>query len=116
MHELYRRPDWVRRMNSMGDAVLGAHHLVSLDPEPLIERAKSATGLDDFGSFDGDWRGRLERLVEEIERTARLHLVGRLMTREEILRGLISRLLLTQRHRANPAIASEKIEAPIVIA
>jgi hypothetical protein len=114
--EHYRRPDWVRRMNYMGDSVLGGHHLVSLEPEPLIEQARAATGLDDFGSFDGDWRGRLERLVEEIERTAHLHLVGRLMTRQEILRGLISRLLLAQRHRANPAIAREKIAAPMVIA
>ena len=114
--EQYRRPDWVRRMNFMGDSVLGAHHLVSLEPEPLIERAQLATGLHDFGDFDGDWRGRLERLVEEIERTARLHLVGRLMTRQEILRGLISRLLLARRRREHAAIAREKIAAPIVIA
>ena len=116
LHEHYRRPDWVRRLNYMGESVLGAHHLVSLEPEPLIERAQAATGLSDFGDFDGDWRGRLERLVAEIERTGNLHLVGRLMTRQEILRGLISRLLLTQRHRANPAIARETIAAPIVIA
>jgi hypothetical protein len=100
----------------MGDSVLGAPRLVSLDPDALIEQARAATGLDDFGDIDGDWRTRLERLVEEIERTARLHLVGRLMTRQEILRGLISRLLLTQRRRAEPAIAQEKVEAPIVIA
>jgi hypothetical protein len=116
LNQHYQRPDWVRRLNYMGDSVLGAHHLVSLDPEPLIEQARRATGLDDFGDFDGDWRGRLERLVEEIERTARLHLVGRLMTRQEILRGLVSRLLLTARHRANPAIARESIGAPLVIA
>jgi Sulfotransferase family len=116
LHEHYRRPDWVRRLNYMGDSVLGAHHLVSLDPAPLIDQARAATGLSDFGDFDGDWRARLERLVEEIERTARLHLVGRLMTRQEILRGLISRLLLTQHHGANPAVAREQIAAPIVIA
>jgi hypothetical protein len=116
MSDHYQRPDWVRRMNDMGESVLGAHRLVSLDPDALVEQARAATGLTDFGDFDGDWRGRLERLVEEIERTARLHLVGRLMTRQEILRGLISRLLLAQRHRARPAIAREKIDAPIVIA
>ena len=69
LDEHYRRPDWVRRLNYMGESVLGAHHLVSLEPGPLVERARLATGLDDFGGFDGDWRGRLERLVEEIERT-----------------------------------------------
>ena len=116
LDEHYRRPDWVRRVNWMGDSVLGAHHLVSLDADALIEQARIATGLEDFGDFDGDWRARLAQLVEQIERTARLHLVGRLMTRQEILRGLITRLLLTQRHRALPAIAREPIEAPIVIA
>lgn len=116
LHEHYRRPDWVRRVNWMGDSVLGAHHLVSLDPDALTEQARIATGLSDFGDFDGDWRGRLERLVEEIERTAQLHVVGRLMTRQEILRGLITRLLLTRRHREQPAITREPIEAPIVIA
>src|SRR5205814_1756880 len=116
LSEHYRRPDWVRRLNWMGDSVLGAHHLVSLDPDPLIDQARAATGLDDFGDFDGDWRSRLERLVEEIERTAQLRLVGRLMTRQEILRGLITRLLLTRRHRESPTIARETIAAPIVIA
>ncbi len=116
LSEHYRRPDWVRRVNWMGDSVLGAHHLVSLDPEALTEQARVATGLSDFGDFDGDWRARLDHVVEQIERTAQLHVVGRLMTRQEILRGLISRLHLTRRHRANPAIAREKIEAPIVIA
>jgi len=114
--EHYRRPDWVRRLNYMGDSVLGGHHLVSLEPDALVEQARTATGLTDFGDFDGDWRGRLERLVEEIERTAQLHLVGRLMTRQEILRGLIARLLLVQRFRETPAIAREQIESPIVIA
>jgi hypothetical protein len=116
LDEHYQRPDWVRRLNYMGESVLGAHRLVPLDVEALVAQARAATGLEDFGSFDGDWRGRLERYVEEVERTARLHVVGRLMTRQEILRGLISRLLLAQRHRAQPAIAQEKIERPIVIA
>ena len=116
LNQHYTRPDWVRRMNWMGDSVLGAHHLVPLDVDALVERARAATGCDDFGAFDGDWRGRLERLVEAIEATGHLHVVGRLMTRQEILRGLVSRLLLTRRHREHPAIAREAIAAPIVIA
>src|SRR5262249_57940059 len=99
----------------MGDSVLGAHHLVSLDPDPLIERASAATGLTDFGDFDGDWRGRLARLVEEIERTARLPLAGGLMTREGIPRGLVSPLLLTPRPPTPPPIAPAPIEAPLRI-
>ncbi len=116
IEEHYTRPDWVRRLNLMGDSVLGARHLVPLDVEPLIARACEATGLDDFGEVDGDWRGRLDRLVAAIEDTGRLHAVGRLMTRQEILRCLVSRLLLTRRLHAHPEILEEKIERPIVIA
>ena len=91
--------------------MLGAPASCRSTSKALVEQARTATGLDDFGSFDGDWRGRLERLVVEIERTGRLHAVGRLMTRQEILRGLISRLLLAQRHRALPAVGQAPIES-----
>ena len=44
-----------------------------------------------------------------------LHVVGRLMTREELLRGLRTRLLLAAERRRDPSVAEEVIEAPIVI-
>ncbi len=115
MSERTPRPDWVRRINVMGDAVGGAEHLVSLDSTELTAIARSVTGLADFGDFDGDWRGRLERLVGAIEREARLSVIGRLMTRQEILRSLETRLRMTEALRRSPAILDEKIEAPIIV-
>ncbi len=116
LREHYTRPDWVRRINAMGDSVGGAQNLVPLDPEALLLAATRSTGgLTDFGSFDGDWHARFLSLIREIEATARLHTLGRLMTRQEILRGLRTRLLLTQARTENPAIADERIEAPLVI-
>jgi hypothetical protein len=112
----YTPPEWARRLNLMGDSVLGPQHLVPLDVDALVDRARIATGLDDFGDVDGDWRSRLDGLVAAIEATGHLHAVGRLMTRQEILRCLIARLLLAQRMRETPAIAEQTIEAPIVIA
>jgi hypothetical protein len=44
-----------------------------------------------------------------------LHAVGRLMTREEMLRCLRTRLLLGERRRQDPSIADEVIEAPLVV-
>jgi len=116
LSEHYTRPDWVRRINAMGDSVGGAENLVPLDPKELILAATRSTGgLTDFGDFDGDWHTRFLSLVSEIEATGRLHALGRLMTRQEILRGLRTRLLLTQARSENPAIADERIEAPLVI-
>jgi hypothetical protein len=102
-------------MNAMGDAVGGAQHLISLDVAELIEQARRATGLSDFGAFDGDWQARLESLVSNMEETARLNVVGRLMIREELQRSLCTRLFLAKRWTDAPAIADEEITAPIVI-
>jgi hypothetical protein len=114
--EIYTRPDWVRRINAMGDSVGGAEKLVPLDPDALVSAAIESTGgLDDFGDFDGDWRGRFMSLVNEIESTGRMHALGRLMTRQELLRGLRTRLLISHARNQHPAIANEKIEAPLVI-
>lgn len=116
LSERYVRPDWVRRINAMGDSVGGAEKLVPLGADALVRTAIESTGgLTDFGDFDGDWRARFDSLVAEIEATGRMHALGRLMTRQELLRGLRTRLLVAQARSAAPAIASERIEAPIVI-
>lgn len=111
----YPRPDWVRRVNQMGAAVGGAHQLIALDSDELVRLARESTGLDDFGDFDGDWRGRLDSLLTEIERTAQLSVVGRLMTRQEILRCLRTRLFMTRALTNDPAILDQRIEAPIIV-
>jgi len=116
LSEYYVRPDWVRRINAMGDAVGGPEKLISLDPDELISTSvASADGLADFGDFDGDWHGRFTSLIAEIEATGSLNTVGRLMTRQEMLRGLRTRLFMARARSDTPAIADEKIEAPIVI-
>ena len=44
-----------------------------------------------------------------------MHVVGRLLTREELLRCLRTRLLLARELDAKPAIADERIEAPLIV-
>lgn len=116
LSEYYTRPDWVRRINAMGDSVGGAERLIPLDADVLIRSAIDSTGgLSDFGAFDGDWRARFTSLISELEATGKLHALGRLLTRQELLRGLRTRLLLTHARNETPDIAGEKIEAPLVI-
>jgi hypothetical protein len=115
MAERYPRPDWVRRINAMADSTGGAPDLVPLDVADLVARARASTGLEDFGDFDGDWRGRLDGLVHEIETSAKLNVLGRLMTRQEILRCLRTRLFMTRELRADPSILEEEIEAPVIV-
>ncbi len=116
LSDFYQRPDWVRRVNAMGDSVGGSKHLVPLEAETLIDTATASTGgLTDFGSFDGDWKRRFTSLIQELEATGNLNTVGRLMTRQELLRGLRTRLLLTHARNENPLISQEPITSPLVI-
>ncbi len=115
MAERYQRPDWVRRANAMGPAAGGASAVVPLDAGELVDTARASVDDGDFGDLgDGDWEGRLRDLVAAIEGND-LHVVGRLMTREELLRGLRTRLLLAAERRRDPSVAEEVVEAPIVV-
>jgi Sulfotransferase family len=115
MGDRYPRPDWVRRMNRMGESVGSARELIPLDVDALVESARDTTGLERFGDFDGDWWGRLDSLIDEIEATANLSVIGRLMTRQEILRCLRTRLFMTRELEANPAILEEEIKEPMIV-
>jgi Sulfotransferase family len=119
MAALYTRPDWVRRINAMGDSVgggaEGARRIVPLDADAMLEEARSSLGGGVFGDFgDPKWESRYRALVQAFDAQP-LHVVGRLMTRQEILRCLRTRLQLARAWDANPAIARERIEAPIII-
>lgn len=115
MAERCTRPDWVRRLNAMGDAVGGAERMVPLVADHLVDHARASTGVDDPGDLgDGDWEGRLRALVDAVNGSA-LHVVGRMLTREEMLRSLRTRFLMAEAWRRDPAIADEVVEAPIVV-
>jgi hypothetical protein len=105
----------VRRINAMGEALGGAAHAVPVAAEELLARARESLGADDFGDFgDGDWRKAFTRIAEGLD-AARLHTLGRLMTREELLRSLRTRLLLARARAQAPAIARERVVAPVIV-
>jgi hypothetical protein len=115
MADRYSRPDWVRRLNAMAPAVGGAERMVPLVADHLIDHARESTGLTDPGDLgDGDWEARLRALVDAINASP-VHVVGRLLTREELLRSVRTRFLLGEHRRRHPDVADEVIEAPIVV-
>jgi hypothetical protein len=107
------RPAWVDGVNSLGDNLGGADRLVALDAGSLLDAARAATGLDDFG--DGGWREPFAVLIEAITREAHLNTVGRLVTRAEIVRVLANRLRLVETWKRHPEILRGEIRAPIFI-
>ena len=107
------RPRWVSRLNAHGTAAGGAHVLVSLDPDELLDVARRSTGLDDFGG--DEWRAHFEVLVTALERECRLHLAGRLLTRAEIVRTLRNRLLLADLWQRRPEILRSPLDPPVFV-
>jgi hypothetical protein len=99
----------------MGPASGGARRLVPIEAGELIDQARASTGIADPGDLgDGDWEARLRALVDAVNQSD-LHVVGRLMTREELLRCLGTRFVVGERRRRDASIADEAIEAPVIV-
>ena len=116
MAERLTRPDWVRRLNLMADSVGGRpRDLVPIDADDLVERAAASVGGMPAGDLgDAHWRERFDALVAALDASP-MHVVGRLMTKQQLLRSLRSRLLLTAAVDADPEIGAEAVAAPVFI-
>lgn len=116
MTERMRRPDWVQRLNRMAASVgADARILVPLDAGALLAQATQGAGgmpVSDLG--DPRWQNRFESLVAAVD-GASLHLVGRLLCKQELLRGLRTRLSLMREVDAHPAIENERIDSPLIV-
>ena len=106
------RPEWVRGANAMGGAI-DARGVVLLDERSLLATAMANTGLEDFG--DDTWREPFRILLDDLERHADLHLVGRLMTRSDLLIHLEGRLRVIDWCKRHPEVEKEKIDAPVFV-
>jgi len=109
-------PDWVRRMNLFGETTGDPSRMVSLDADEMLALARTTTGLDDVRETDWPgWEETYRRLLESIDGESQLHLVGRIMTRGEVLRMLQTWLRLQAAWTATPAMVGEPIDAPLFV-
>jgi len=79
----------------------------------VAEAARRTGGLDDFG--DGPFLEPMAGFLESLEREARLNDVGRLIARERTLLHTVNRLGYVNDRKRFPAIADERIVAPVFI-
>ena len=116
MTERLARPDWVQRMNLMAGSVGGdPRDLVPLDAGDLLDTAVASLGGLPAGDLgDPRWQERFEALVGAVD-AAGMHLVGRLMTKQELLRSLRTRLLLTAAIDAAGEIVDQPVAAPVIV-
>jgi Sulfotransferase family len=106
------RPDWVQRINEEG-SFMDIQGIVPLDERSLIDQATASTGLQDFG--DDNWREPFQVLVKALNDEAQLNLMGRLMTRSDLLLYLQARLRIEQAYNTHPEIEDQQIIKPLLI-
>ncbi len=114
----YARPSRtlpVALINNLGRA-LGRLGLRSggLDEAALLEAARRATGLHDFG--DEAFREPLARQLWAIKAEARLNPLGRLVARTNLVRNLANRLRIEAAFRRHPQIEEQELLPPLIIA
>lgn len=107
-----RRPEWVERMNAEGRC-LDLPSVVPLDEDSLLSRARANTGLDDFG--EEDWYEPFKVFIKALDEEAELTLIGRLMTRSDIIMHLEARLRVEETYKRNPEIEEQQLAPPVWI-
>ena len=107
------RPQWVSELNAFGRHLGSPAALVFLDEVSLLDTAHEATGLEDFG--DDGWLEGFGVFLRALEAEADLHLLGRILARNEIVRALVNRLEVHATIERNPEILEEPITAPVLV-
>ena len=106
------RPDWLAAVNREGDC-FDLPATVPLDEDSLLRHASQAVNLSDFG--DEPWREPFRILLKALQEEAQLTLMGRLMTRHDLILWLRNRLLITELLKQHPEIAAQEIREPVFI-
>jgi hypothetical protein len=86
---------------------------LALEPGPLMQAARTETGLDDFGA--ADFVERLEVLCRAMREEGGFNAAGILQQHAFIVGLLKNRLLIEDLVRQHPEILEEQIAAPIII-
>ena len=106
-------------VNAVGRVVGGLPlPVLDLDPVRLLEEAREDTGLASYGGEgipEGDFRQGLARFLHAADREAALTFLGRIATREDVLRLLSNRLRLVDERRRRPEVGGEEIREPVFI-
>lgn len=90
-----------------------ARRAVSLDPSSIERAARRRARLDDFG--DDRFRAPLEILCAALDEEARLHPIGRLSARQQLVGLLTTRLRVHDLVRRHPEILEAPVVAPVVV-
>ncbi|MEE2855017.1 MAG: sulfotransferase [Actinomycetota bacterium] len=86
---------------------------MTFDADELEDGARTATGLDDFGS--PYYREGLERIVDALNHEADLNDIGRVIQHATISNALIQRLKVEDAYRQHPEIDDQAVGGPVFV-
>jgi hypothetical protein len=84
-----------------------------LNVDAMITAAIEAAGSDDFGT--NDFVEGLTVLCTSADQEAGLHELGYFALQQNVIAALSNRLKVTDWHRRHPAVARERIDAPLIV-
>ncbi len=109
-------PEWVRRLNLFGDVVGDPRAIVGLDADELLAVGRASTGFDDLGEAEWPgWSETFRRFVTSADTESRLHLLGRVLTRGEVLKTVRTWLGLQAHWCREPSVAAEQVASPLFV-
>jgi len=115
MAQRYERPAWMRRINAMAGSIGGdPREIAPIRAGELVDAATRRLGAAAGDLGDPAWRSRFEGLAAACDAHP-FHVVGRLLTRQELLRALRTRLRLARAFADDPGVAEERVAAPILV-
>lgn len=100
-------PGWFRGVNATWSATYGLGTHIKLDKDDLIKCARKKTGFHDLGKDFSD--EPLERLLHSINEEARLHPIGRFITKERFVGLLSIRLRAEHFFKSHPEILDQPL-------
>jgi hypothetical protein len=81
--------------------------------EEVLDEARTATGLDDFGG--DDFQEGLEVFCESATAEAQLNDLGQIAVRANVVGSLSNRLKIVDHRKRHPEVADEVIDAPLIV-
>lgn len=102
-----KQPLWFNAINSLWKTSYPLGTKTKLEKDDLIKTARKATGLSDLGNYF--WDEPLDRMLYSLNEEARLHPVGRFITRQRLINLLAVRLRAEELFKKHPEILEQEL-------
>ncbi len=109
-----KMPVWFNGLNKAWKFTYPLGSKIKLEKDDLIRSARQSTGLNDLGK--DFWDEPLDRLIQSVNEEAKLHPVGRFITKQRLVNLLSTRLQAEWWFREKPDILDQSIYPVFMIA